>query len=80
LPDDQLAAHAQIHNFKNNIIVSNIHYEIFCVIDISMKKKVEVYFSTGNKGVYSEKVNCSGLKAQSPLGHLTPFIAGPILH
>ncbi|MDD4580088.1 MAG: hypothetical protein PHF80_05380 [Methanothrix sp.] len=45
-----------------------------------MKKKVEVYFSTGNKGVYSEKVNCSGLKAQSPLGHLTPFIAGPILH
>jgi len=44
-----------IYNFKNNISTSNIHYDISCNVEIPMKKKVEVYFSTGNKGVYLRK-------------------------
>ena len=41
----------KIYNFKNNIIIMIIQFDFFVAVILPMKKKFDVYFSTGNKGV-----------------------------
>jgi len=46
--------HPRIYYFQNNIIITNIHFGFFDGTSRPTKKKSDVYFSTGNKGVDDE--------------------------